>query len=259
MNKRKEEIRKLAFKIYLDRGKADGQDCADWYKAERRYRLYKWGWGIISWLTFLISLAIIYFNKNLENILWGRAWFFILISILAGVGFYGSAWKWIEEETCAPVPEPMPINEMKRAIHEARYSHLNAEITRYRDLVWKVTAFAWAIYYALIRFAEGFMIQTNSAPQQTKLQLPVEWFLIFLIITAFFATIFHEFCEIMAVRNQERRRNLETVMGLIDPNWAHQATLEHPRRLGFIFSVVVFGLLIWAPPFIMLILSASPK
>lgn len=225
---------------------------------------------VASLVVFSASLGLIYFDKDLENIytrifqalehiLRNRLWIFTAISTCLGIWFYRCTWRLVDEETFAPITIPNPINERQRDIHEARYNHLNAEITRYRDLVWKITAFSWAIYYALIRFAEGFTIPVVSSQNLPKFSLPIGWFLIFCMAIAFIASIFHAFCEIMAVRNQERRRSLETAMGLIDPNWAHQATLEHPGRMGFRFSVIVFGLLIWTPPLTMLVLLANQR
>ncbi|GEM_PF-5922853 len=270
-NARKKEIRKLAYKFYLKRGKIDGYDRDDWERAEKKYRSYRIIWFVVSLLSFLAYLAATYFNKNLESVLilllqWmenifqNRLGILTIISILTGACFYNCAWRLVDEQTFSPTTtNPSSINEGQRDIHEARYNHLNTEITRYRDLVWKVTAFAWAIYYALMQFAEGLTIQTVSNSDLPKLLLPVGWLLIFCIIIALFATIFHAFCEIMAVRNQDRRRSLETAMGLLDPNWAHQETLEQPGRIGFRFSVIVFGILIWAPPLIILVLWASQR
>lgn len=267
---REEEIRRLAYKFWLNRGKADGYDRDDWYKAEKKYRRLITVCFFTSLLAFVSWLALIYFNQELEhawiyilrwfgNILSHRLGILTIISTILGIGFYWCAWRFVDEKNFIPITEPGTINEWQRGIHEARYNHLNAEITRYRDLVWKITAFAWAIYFALTQFAESLTIPTVRNSNLPKLLLPVGWFLIFCVVTAFFATIFHAFCEIMAVRNQERRRSLETAMGLIDPNWAHQATLEHPGRMGFRFSVIVFGILIWAPPLMMLVLLANQK
>lgn len=266
---REEEIRRLAYEIYLKRGKEDGHDHEDWKKAEKNYRFYITGWAIVSLLTFVAYLLLIYFNANLvklyvsvhlllsttaQNLLETVA---IILMFIAGGCFYWCVWRFVDEKTFAKQSEPRPINQFQRDIHEARYNHLNAEITRYRDLVWKITLSVWGIYYSLIRLAEGFKIPPVSIPNPPKFSLPIGWFLIFCVITALIATIFHAFCEIMVVRNQQRRRSLEAAMGLLDPNWAHQKTLEDSGRIGFLFSVIVFGVLIWAPPLIMLVLWAN--
>ena len=176
------------------------------------------------------------------------------------IDFLFASWDFIRNETDNQTRlnrEANPSNAIaeNRDIHIARYDHLNAEIARYRDLVWKIVAFVWTIYYALLQFLEKGTTAADAKASSVLVPLPKEWFFFLLFLAAIFATIFHLFCEIMVVRNQTRRRALEGVLGLIDPQWAHQENQENPWRLGFLFSIFVFGALTWVPPIVMLLLK----
>lgn len=177
---------------------------------------------------------------------------FVIISISRLTIWYVLTWFFIREATRSvnQVRSTDIDSENLTAIRIARYNHLNSEITRYRDLSWKIVGFTWAIYYALIRSFntagdthEAFITHSYN---------PGSYFFFFMFLTAVFAAIFHLFCEIMVCRNQEARRALEGVLGMLNSKWAHQGNQEDPCRFGFLFSVAVFACIVWLPPLFLL-------
>lgn len=211
-------------------------------------------------LALVVALILDYFNFEGVASLWtlsSALWLALIIALV--VDFFFAGWDFINDETNNQTRENREANSPavlaeNRDVHIARYNHLNAENARYRNLVWKIVAFVWAIYYALLQFLEKKTTSTCVEANTVLAPLPKEWFFVFLFSAAIFATIFHLFCETMVVRNQRSRRALEEVLGLIDDRWAHQEGQEDPRRPGFLFSVFVFGCLTWCPAVVMLIL-----
>ncbi|GEM_PF-4459337 len=134
-----------------------------------------------------------------------------------------------------------------RDIHVARYNHLNDEITRYRDLVWKIVAFSWAIYGATIWFF--YLVGIKVLNDSSRFSI-IFFFLI--ISTAALTTLCHYRCERMVEENQERRRNLENFLGLSDKRWAHDKNRERCTRINFLGSFIIFFALTWMPPLIMI-------
>ena len=120
----------------------------------------------------------------------------------------------------------------------ARYEHLNSEITRYRDLVWKIPGLAWAVYFVLLHNDP-----TNGGVVG---QLPDWYRLLLLFLTAVAATIFVLYCERLTDRNRVLRRWIELRLR-VPPPWRHRGREESPSRVGYRFSRGVFLVAIWVP------------
>ena len=111
----------------------------------------------------------------------------------------------------------MNNKEDSRDMLLARYNHLNDEITRYRDLVWKVVSSSWAMYGAIIWFFIGDkkileQIQSNAVP-------PL--FYILLFVVAIVTTISHIFCEISVWCCKRQRNSIARHLNLTDARWLH--------------------------------------
>lgn len=136
-----------------------------------------------------------------------------------------------------PNPEPPPHRNGERDALIARYELVNSEITRYRDLSWKVVALGWGIYYVVV-------LPKDKTALNLDLGTPI--MLLILFLTAVFATIFILYCERMTDRNRELRRLLELDLGLTRP-FGHTPEKESPLRIGYLFSIFAFLLGVWAP------------
>lgn len=172
-------------------------------------------------------------------------WFGLCICAILGlfVATWQSIWDWegVQDEQ----REPLIWND-RRDVHLERYAHLNSEITRYRDLTWKIAGFAWAIYYALIKFYEH-----EPSEIGIKIAIPDQWFTALLFIAAYASTVFYLFCEISTEQNRNRRISLEAKLGL-DPEWTHRARKGIRNVIVQGFCFFVFGFAIWVPPLIIL-------
>lgn len=85
----------------------------------------------------------------------------------------------------------------KRDIYIARYGHLNAEITRYRDLVWKVVFYVWGIYGALLWFFfEEKASQIHLTNSNTNFLLSL------FFAAACIGLVSHFYFEAMVIANQ---------------------------------------------------------
>lgn len=118
-----------------------------------------------------------------------------------------------------------------KEVRLARYEHVRCEVARYRDLIWKIAAYAWAMYYgiSLIHKAEG---------------LPSPFYAVALLLTAVAVSVFYVHCEVMIEQNRRRIIALEEVLRL-DMPFRHRDTNAHP--LALIGSFIVFGVAIWMP------------
>lgn len=171
-------------------------------------------------------------------------WFWLCICAIVGlfVTIWQFIWDWegVQDEQ----REPLIWND-RRDVHLERYAHLNSEITRYRDLTWKIVGFTWGIYYALIRFFEDGV---KSIPGSG---ITMPWFAVLLFMTALAATIFYLFCEVSTEQNRDRRTRLEDKLGL-DQKWRHKKRECIKQVAVQSFCFFVFGLAIWVPPLLVL-------
>lgn len=120
------------------------------------------------------------------------------------------------------------------AVRLVRYEHVNSEITRYRDLVWKIVPLTWAIYFAIYNY-RGFL--PGIYPQ------------VLLVTSAVIGSIFYTYCEVMTEHNRRRRRRLEDILEL-DEQFRHREPPIH--YVGLIFCFFVFVASMWIPVFSLL-------
>lgn len=186
-----------------------------------RYQLVSHGWVFISWML-LMTLVIVVFATSM--------------------------WLWIEERTAVDRPDIGDISAETSDAHIAKYNNVYSEITRYRDLSWKISLYAWGIYYGLAWY--GFV----ERPSFSTFPFPVAVFFIMIFLAAIFATAFLLMCEIHANRNREQRRELEEKLK-INSRWQFTRRGENPSRFASIVSIGVFLFAIWAPPLVMLFLK----
>lgn len=172
------------------------------------------------------------------------------LEIVASIGLFSCATWWFiwNVHNFQGIRVPFILDAL-RDIYAWRYRHLNEEISRYRNLCWQIVLYAWGIYYALLWYVR------DSEDSIVHFSLPSTWFFIFSFSISVLATIFLLFCEVMTALNQRRRRILENTIGFTDPNLTHQGEQEAIPRFGLVFSIFVFGSLIWAPPLILLFLG----
>ena len=110
-------------------------------------------------LIFLISVGVLvtftvftYGNPLLKN----QVWWCISWPILSfcGVAFFClTTWFLLEDlnnGTKQTLRFPRILPE-RRDVHLQRLDHVDAEVTRYRDLNWKIAGLNWAIYFAIDR------------------------------------------------------------------------------------------------------------
>ncbi len=127
-----------------------------------------------------------------------------------------------------------------REIHLQRHDHTDSEVTRYRDLVWKIGALTWGTYYGL------FWVNYNKESSPLYHHLPNELFLFLFYSVAICSTILYLFCERSTNLNRYQRRTLGLALGLRD-QWNFKEGSERAWRFGFIVPVTIFILSIWVP------------
>lgn len=170
--------------------------------------------------------------------------FFRFVSMMAIVYLF-SIFIWIHcsqdyrkywKQKCRYTPriQNKPISDA----HINLYNNVCLEITRYRDLSWKIVAFSWTISYAIYNFycqpGAGFMGFQKTA------------FIVLVYFVAIAATIFLIWVEVSANRNKFLRRRLGRWLG-IEARLNFTKSGENPLRKGTLFSVGLFILLIWFP------------
>ena len=214
--------------------------------------------------TFIISLVLLlsFFIASyakLNNLLipglwWDCVWWglaFVLILF-----FCKALWPLLESEndiTDRPQPtedEKAKIKTDYKDVHLAHFDHAHQEVTRYRDLPWKIGLLTWGIYYALI-WAKSDAFATSS-----RTKLSEETFFIFLFGSAIASSIFLLFCEVSANRNRVHRREIAETLEL-HKRWRPTEKGERLTRPGFWFSELVFLSTVWIPPLLMLFYRQS--
>ncbi len=206
-------------------------------------------------LVSLISLTgFMYFSYLIGGILKtshimgiGLGFWTFLVSIL--VASVCSAF-WIlldsmyDDKQAEPLLPRPSNNEDERQIRVAKYNQVYGEITRYRDLAWKIGLLAWAAYYGL----------NWVSTQQVTLfwKLPPDIFFLSIPLAALCATVFLIYCEHTANRNRRIRREIEEVL-ILDKEWRFKIEREDPFHPSLWVSVGIFLLFIWTPVLIMLL------
>lgn len=202
---------------------------------------------LVKILLFFIAVGLLvvfsvctYGNPLLKD----QTWWCISWPILSvcGVAFFCvTTWFLLEDlnNGAKRAVKLQKISEEKRDVHLQRLDHVDAEVTRYRDLSWKIAGLNWAIYFAIDRTFKEYT------------HWPKELYFIFLFLAAGVGTIFLLFCELSAHRNRIQRRELGIALRLIK-RWNFTKRGTNLCRVGFWFSVGVFILAVWAPPLTML-------
>lgn len=144
-------------------------------------------------------------------------------------------WREISKRVSVDSPEAIFVKE-KTDHYLARYSFINQEITRYRDL-----ASGKCAYIAIGLYA-GILLANNNF--HYGLTMHVLKGLIILI--AIVSTTLHFFTESRILFNQILRRELEKWLGMMPP-FAHEAKNEKPFRWASIVSIIIIELFIWLP------------
>jgi len=186
------------------------------------------GW---FWLIYLEILSLKLFAIFL----------YILYSILFIIIFCSSVWYLIsslEDRKIAPL---RTIAKQRHDIHLSKLDNVRLEITRYRDLSWKIAGLSWAIYGVLITF---FRLPENKCALFNSPMPPLFYFFIFL--TALFSTTFLLYCEWSTIQNKRQRRELEKQLE-INERWRFDLNSEEVLRFGFLFSIGAFLVAIWVP------------
>ena len=158
--------------------------------------------------------------------------------------FAVALWLWVDERTAVDRPSIEEISADIMNAHIAKYNNVYTEITRYRDLSWKISLYAWGIYYGLSWY--GFVERSHFSGSP----FPNTIFFIMIFLTAVFATAFLLMCEIHANRNREQRRELEEKLR-INARWQFSQRGENPSRFASVVSIGIFLFAIWAPPLVM--------
>jgi len=186
-------------------------------------------------------------NSDTENRDWDMAliWFAIFA---CGIGVFAFT-LWVVFDNFSRV---IPIRE-QRQIHDTRdielkkYELVYQEITRYRDMSWKVSGLAWAIYYG--------MIWINSIKNDPKTPLffdfGIQEFRIAICSAAVIATIFLIWGEHSLHNNMRLRLSLERNLGLHE-NFSFRENRLRPTRPATLVSISLFLASIWLPVFFML-------
>jgi len=185
--------------------------------------------------SFPIYLYIITYTNNLnENYYVGFLIFFMTFII--------SLWIFFDleyEKDDSKEHETFPEN---RDIKLSKYTHVNDEITRYRNLSWQIVAFAWAIYYGTY----SFLNLDREMEHYLLIKVSRGGYVFFTCLIALAATIFLLFCEHTANRNKVLRRGLEERLEL-DTEFGYTPKSENLWRAGFWISVFIFLGVIWVP------------
>src|SRR3989338_8175918 len=140
-------------------------------------------------------------------------------------------------------PTVFAVTDMNRGAYIARYNHVHSELSRYRDLSWKISALCWGIYYGL------WLVGVTHEPNYFSISKTAA--VIGLILTPVLATVFLLNCEYLAHRLRIQRLRIERKFRL-DTRVAHTVRSIDLRRFPFWFSVSVFLLAIWAPAIAMI-------
>jgi len=183
-------------------------------------------WFYLTWL----------FNNYRKPDFWTSTGIYCVFVILLSVLIWG-----LLELECAGHDwdwrfEPLPDKEDLRAIRLQKYEHLNNEITRYRDLSWKIPTLVYVIFWGARDF-----LSVNVLGED-----PIYFFY---SLAAICGTLFLLFCEHAAHRNKIQRRQIEETMRL-ESEWRYTTSGESIVGLRFLVSVGIFLLAIWAPPWI---------
>ena len=169
---------------------------------------------------------------------------FVLI-VLFCIAFWALLNKMYDDRPAESLLPRRSKNDDEREIRIAKYNQVYGEITRYRDLAWRIGLLTWAIYYGL----NWVSTQSNS---HLCWKLTPGIFFISIFITAFFATVFLMYCEHSASRNRIIRREIEEVLAL-DEEWRFKIGREDPFHPSLWISAGIFLLFIWTPVLIMLL------
>jgi len=135
-------------------------------------------------------------------------------------------------------------DQVQRDILIARYNHLNDEITRYRDLVWKVVASSWAIYGSIIWYYSATdknlfkNIQSGFIPNS---------FRCLLITTGIITTLSHIFCELSVLCSKRNRNLLANYLKLENFDRSHENLSDAWAITRLIISFLIFSIIIWLP------------
>jgi len=189
------------------------------------------------------------FNHQFFTAVWWDFVWWVLAGCLILI-FCGTVWTLLESESDMrnrrqpSEEERTRIAKDLREIHLTHFGHAHQEMTRYRDLPWKIGALTWAIYYALIWLR-------SEKPLLRLTNISTELFFFFTFSTAMAACVFVLFCEVSANRNRSQRREIAEVLGLHE-RWRSTEAGERLTRPGFWFSMLVFLSASWFPPLWML-------
>jgi len=197
-------------------------------------------------LSYFAYLGCIAFNIKMSYIatfgFWDALWFLLFIVLI--LCFCIATWFLIENFSSSDTERhEWHFGPSQRDIRLARLNHVEDEVTRYRDLCWKIGALTWGVYYGL-----NWVVTQEHHPY---LWLPQWAFLLFAILAAGFATTFYLYCEYSTIRNKEQRRELQERLSL-DARWRFKPGAERVWRFSFLVSATIFLCAIWVPPIAMI-------
>lgn len=196
-------------------------------------------------LSYFMYLGYAAFNMTMSYFKsfgpWDVLW--VLVSIILVSCFCVITWFLIENFSSGTDAFEWDFGPPQRDVRLARLNHVDAEVTRYRDLSWKIGALAWGVYYGI----NWIVVQGNHP----YFLIPRWAFLLFIVLTAEFATIFYLYCEYSTIRNKKQRRDLQEMLSL-DARYRFRPGAERIMRFGFLVSAAIFLCAIWIPPFAMI-------
>ena len=205
--------------------------------------------SLLALIAFTVATFAKFNHQAFGNAIW---WNFVwwMLAVCLVLIFCMTTWTLLEAEN--DVQNRRQPNEEERTriandlqeIHLVHFGHSQQEVTRYRDLSWKIGGLTWAIYSALIWF------KSKEAFQDLP-KLSSDVFFLFIFSTALAACVFILFCEVSANRNRSQRREIAEILQLHE-RWRPTEAGERLTRPGFWFSILVFLLVIWLPPLLIL-------
>ena len=185
------------------------------------------------------------------------SWYMILCWFVIGacvIGFF-AIMLWLTFDDCSreiSIRGRRKIDNT-RDIELKKYELVYQEITRYRDMSWKVSGLAWAIYYGLnwIVSIKGKIIN-DKLFYQLYFKFDILEFRCTIILTAMIATIFLIWGEHSLLNNRRLRLSLERNLGL-DQDFSFGEDRLSGTHCTSLASITLFLVSIWLPVFVMMI------
>ncbi|MDO8729909.1 MAG: hypothetical protein Q7J69_01795 [Candidatus Omnitrophota bacterium] len=141
-------------------------------------------------------------------------------------------------------------------VHLEKFKHLHVELIRYRDLIWKVTGFSWAMYYAMIYLITTQFGDSNSNGQ-LQVYFPRKVFFILMFIIAALASYFYLFLEAARLEREERYQYLGRALELAAA-WREHSSRDSHKQIRLFLSILVFGGIIWTPVIVLRFFAKQP-